>query len=166
MIQPLLGIERPESASSMSSDIVNTNAPGARGAPMELPIDGPSSADGVRSMERAQSVSSPTERSVAPFDKQPSFILAVDEMMANWERDIAGVGDQLPATKEAATTLEQAMVWPSSDSATPAGGTTGAGDEDQVYGGGQIIGLNGDVILSAGPLGEHGCRNLTPSPSS
>lgn len=166
MIPPPLGTERPESASSMSSDIVNTNVPGARGAPMELSIVGPSSADGVRWTERPQSVSSPTERSAAPFGQQPSFLLAVDKMMADWERGIAEVGGQLPTTEGAATTFEQALVWPSSDSATPAGGTTGAGDEDQVYGGGQIIGLNGDVILSAGPLGEHGCRKLAPAPSS
>ena len=75
--------------------------------------------------------------------------------MMDWERaTTGGVGDQLPTIEESATTLDQAIVWPSSDSSTHVGEATGAMDEVQVYGGGQIIGLNGDVIVSAGPLGE------------
>lgn len=96
-----------------------------------------------------------TERPESEFGVTPSFHLVVDKMMADWERATGGVVDQLPIIDESAVTLDQAMVWPSPDSAAHAGGATGAGDENQVYGGGQIIGLNGDVILSACPMSEY-----------
>lgn len=56
--------------------------------------------------------------------------------------------------EETTVTLNQAVVWPSSDSSKHIVGATATTDEAQLYGGGQIIGLGGDVILSAGPLGE------------
>ena len=63
------------------------------------------------------------------------------------------VGDQLSTIEEATITLDQAIVWPS-DSSAHVSEAPGATNEAQVYGGGQIIGVNGDVILSADPLGE------------
>ena len=143
----LLGIEPPESE-SRSLDFDYTKVPSAHGSSMRLSIDGPSSADSVRSTERRRALCSQTERSAAPFATQSAFHLAVDKMMMDWERaTTGGVGDQLPTIEESATTLDQAIVWPSSDSSTHM-------DEVEVYGGGQIIGVNGDVIVSAGPLGE------------
>lgn len=72
--------------------------------------------------------------------------------MVGWEKYVVGgVGCELPTIEEGATTLDQAIVWPSSAQVPKA---TGVADEVEVYGGGQIIGINGDVILSADSLGE------------
>ncbi|CAM9254049.1 unnamed protein product [Laminaria digitata] len=67
--------------------------------------------------------------------------------------------------EEATVTLDQAVVWPSSDKSKHIVGATTTTDEAQLYGGGQIIGLGGDVILSAGPLALPLEPHRTPSPS-
>lgn len=127
-----------------------------------LALDGLSSADGVRSAsEHRQSACSPMERPTtwSPA-KHPTLHLTANKLMPSmmncWERAATGgeVGGQLPTIKEAGITLDQAIVWPPSTSSAHVGEATGAADEVQVYGGGQIIGLNGDVILSADSLGE------------
>lgn len=64
-----------------------------------------------------------------------------------------GVGDELPTIEEEATTLDQAIVWPSSDSSAHVREAKEITSEVEIYGGGQIIGLNGGVILSATPPG-------------
>ena len=75
--------------------------------------------------------------------------------MVGWgETVIGGVGGELPTIEKAATTLDQAIVWPSSDSPAHSREATEITNEVEIYGGGQIIGLNGGIILSATPPGE------------
>ena len=158
-----LGLERSESAPTPTSSVyVKTialplNVP--HGASTQLPVDGLSNPDGVNSRsERRQSACSlpdrPTTRSLA---KQHMLQLAVAKKMPSMvERGrppTQRVGDQLSTIEEATITLDQAIVWPS-DSSAHVSEAPGATNEAQVYGGGQIIGVNGDVILSADPLGE------------
>lgn len=57
------------------------------------------------------------------------------------------VGDPSPTLQQAMVTLDDAVVWPVA-SAVKAEEATGLGAEELLYGGGQIIGLDGEVISS------------------
>lgn len=150
-----LGIELPESVPTPSACTLSTST--AHGASITVSLDGLSSADGVRSRsERRLSACSPTEPpTTCSLAKLSTFHLTADTTMppmVGWEQYVVGgVGCELPTIEEGATTLDQAIVWPSSAQVPKA---TGVADEVEVYGGGQIIGINGDVILSADSLGE------------
>ena len=116
---------------------------------------GPISDGGVRSTERQHSALSLATRTSPLLDERHTIQLAVGEtvpVVVRRERATGGVGGQQPITGDAAISLDQAIVWPSSTS-THTNVATGMADESQVYGGGQLIGLNGDVILGASPLG-------------
>eukprot|EP00904_Undaria_pinnatifida_P000165 jgi/Undpi1/10149/HiC_scaffold_28.g12603.m1 len=121
---------------------------------LQLPLDGLNSTGGARSTELRQSAFSLPEQPAAPLVKQPALqhdVGTTMPLMMAWNKDNGGIGEQLPATKVATITLDQAIVWPSG-SPTQIGLAAGTADGAETYGGGQITGCNGDVVLGAGCL--------------